>query len=337
MATPRLSDVHAFWWHGGSNRLEESPVSGSRPDIAPKPLDLIDAAFRELIDSNHPLVFDGSAIGADVLPSAVRLDELQAILRERTTPYALSEEVWSEVARCAKSGDERWVVALAGLLLPGLRRVAGRVVRDYAGCDPTDIDSEVIIGLLEALRTVDASTGRIPARLCWAAYRRARRAWFAEHEEARRRREGIDPQAPPLAPPAHPDLVLADAVRAGVLSRADAELIGTTRLDGLALPALARRLDISADTLRHRRHRAERRLVQWLGRRSDTSLSCLGRKIGSVECGPPRGVTAHPGGHRLRTGLAGHKEGGDDATSRAPCSSGSRPAPASTTPRRSPS
>lgn len=69
----------------------------------------------------------------------------------------------------------------------------------------------------------------------------------------------------PARPWGHPDFVLARAVRAGAITEAEAELIGATRLEGADLVSFALAEGCSIDVVRHRRFRAERRLVKFLG------------------------------------------------------------------------
>ena len=57
------------------------------------------------------------------------------------------------------------------------------------------------------------------------------------------------------------DLVLAGAVTAGVLTGAEAELIGVTRLEDVSPNVMAARLGITVTALYARRERAEKRLV----------------------------------------------------------------------------
>jgi hypothetical protein len=64
----------------------------------------------------------------------------------------------------------------------------------------------------------------------------------------------------------HRDLVLARAVRAHVISKDEAELIAVSRIEGVSLPELARRLGISHAAIRWRRCRAEARRVAYLER-----------------------------------------------------------------------
>lgn len=75
------------------------------------------------------------------------------------------------VERAQQSGGA-WLIGLAGVLLPGLRRTAGRLARDFPG-DTSDLDCEVLAGFVEAVDGFDVSprpgrgaavVGRLPAR-----------------------------------------------------------------------------------------------------------------------------------------------------------------------------
>jgi DNA-directed RNA polymerase specialized sigma24 family protein len=61
------------------------------------------------------------------------------------------------------------------------------------------------------------------------------------------------------------DDLLAEAVAAGAVSEDESELILETRIDGASLGELAESRGVKFDTLKHRRHRAERRLLVFLG------------------------------------------------------------------------
>lgn len=113
-----------------------------------------------------------------------------------------------------------------GVALPGLRQAAARLLRS-TGND--DTDAELLAGFLTALATIDAGEGRVAARLCNAAYIAARAA-VRRAEAARDRRVGTAPSSSRLPEVVwdHPDLVLARAVRQGVISAREAAVIGAT-------------------------------------------------------------------------------------------------------------
>ena len=66
----------------------------------------------------------------------------------------------------------------------------------------------------------------------------------------------------PIRPWDHPDLVLARAVAAGVLSAEEAELIGTTYLEDVSVAEYADRAGVSRWSVYKRRRAAETRLVE---------------------------------------------------------------------------
>ncbi|MEV2274545.1 hypothetical protein AB0I72_03070 [Nocardiopsis sp. NPDC049922] len=75
-----------------------------------------------------------------------------------------------------------------------------------------------------------------------------------------------EPLANGPAPTGNPDLVLEDAVRQGVISKSDADLIGRTRLDRVPLTDVARERGTAYWQLAKRRSRAERRLTDTVHR-----------------------------------------------------------------------
>jgi hypothetical protein len=205
----------------------------------------------------------------------VRLVEARELLLwpARMDPDA-RDRVWAELVRRAQTepthtdpngagptptGNAAWVVGAAGVLVPGLRRVADRLTAGGGG-DRDDLEAEVLAGFLTALRTLDPDSGRLPSRLCWAAYRAGLTLRRRDTDDVRRRAAGVEAAAPPR-PWGHPDFVLAAAVTAEVITAADADLIGVTRLEGHHLAATAAELGISRGALLSRRSRAERRLA----------------------------------------------------------------------------
>jgi hypothetical protein len=129
-----------------------------------------------------------------------------------------------------------------------------------------DIDAEIVAGFLAGLRTVDLERPRLWLRLTWAAWRAGHHARRTDDVSA------LPDDLPgssttPQPPWGHPDLVLARAVAAGILTRHEAALIGDTRLGDVLIDDLADHYGLSPAALRMRRVRAERRLVAALHQR----------------------------------------------------------------------
>ena len=100
------------------------------------PLDIADAAFRAAATGRPPLVLDGAAVGHGLPPRDVPLDELKRILLAPSTAYAARDAAVAALLRRTRSADEGWILGLTRVLLPGLCRMAGRLIRHYPG-DPT--------------------------------------------------------------------------------------------------------------------------------------------------------------------------------------------------------
>src|SRR6266540_1788313 len=222
-------------------------------DPAPSPLDVLETTFRLLTTDPEPLALDGATLGCGLPARLIALDELRSILLHPSTSFAARDAALAALVGRAQAHGGGWTVGLAGVLLPGLRRVAGHLAREFPG-DTADIDAEVLTGFLEAL------VRRLPL-------------------------EATSVVPPP--PVGHPDILLARAVRHGVLAAWEAELIGATRLEGEDLLRIAADGGYKPDTLRHWRRAAERRLAAWL-------------LTGSVPVPPVSGERSPPPGRAAR-------------------------------------
>ncbi|MHB8449074.1 MAG: hypothetical protein ACYDAQ_01165 [Mycobacteriales bacterium] len=269
----------------------------------PSPLDVADAAFTALVSGPEPLSLDGRAVGHGLPRRAIPLAELKAILLHPATSYPAREAVWAELVRRSRSDEPAWMLGAAGVALPGLRRAAGRLARDYPDSGAltddhrVDVDAEVLTGFLAALATIDIAAGHLPARLCWAGYRAGRTVCRREAAEARHRGSPAE-SLPPPRPYGHPDLVLLAAVDAGVITLGEARLIGATRLEGIEVAQLAADLGVGYGRVRKWRSRAEGRLTSFLVT-GESRLSQKRPKSGLEGCGTSRAgapVTGRPSG-----------------------------------------
>ncbi|MCI2420052.1 hypothetical protein MOQ72_21660 [Saccharopolyspora sp. K220] len=231
------------------------------------PLDAARVAFGWLTAGDHPVAVDGRLF--DHLPNRViPVDELRDLLLDQRCPRRVWDQVWAHVISRARIEGGTWTIAAVGLALPMLTSLAVRLTERYAD-DPSDIHAEVLRGFLDALHTVDLAGGRITVRLRWAAYRAGHRALLDAMDGPTPKPPGFH-SCEPKPPSGHPDLVLARAVEAGVLTRTEAELIGATRLEGIALADWPRPPGLTYKTLAKHRRKAENRLAAWLAE-SDTS------------------------------------------------------------------
>jgi hypothetical protein len=233
------------------------------PDLH-SPLADIEFAFRFATRPPAFLTLDGAVVGPDLPGRPIPLDELRRLLLHGSTSYATKDRALGLVAARAQTGDDLWTVGFAGLLMPGLKRVARRL-RKAPHVDPAEVGPEVVAGLIAALTDLDPSGERLAARVCWEVYRRSARALGVHRPDAREvgwRPLGTLPGS--AVPSTNPEEVIARAVRAGVITPDDAELIALTRLDGTRVTDLAASLALPPDRLQKRRVRAEARLTALL-------------------------------------------------------------------------
>jgi hypothetical protein len=229
----------------------------------PTPLDRAAQAFTEICARTDTPTVNGRAIGHGLPPRAMSARELAEVLP--LFEAEARDAVWRELVRLAREVGEPWPTIATGIALPGLRTAAGRLVRDYDG-DPEDLDAELIAAFYEAITHATVDGPMICAKLRAAAYNQVRRMRYGATSYATRTR-GLDALSRACATPppsGHPDVVLAASVRAGVITRQEAALIGDSRLEKTSLSSVARRLGVPVTTAWCRRKAAETRLVAWI-------------------------------------------------------------------------
>ncbi len=225
------------------------------------PFDVLEAHFRALTAGPRPHCFDGTRVpGLPARP--IPLEELRSLLLHPSTPYAVRDQTINALLERARRDGGPAMVGLAGVLLPGLRRAAWPLTQAHPD-KRADLQAEILAGLITAAARTVPGRARPAARLTWAARRAADGLLRTERAEHAR----PAPLPSSLEPPAqhgHPDLVLARAVRAGVVCAADADLVGATRLGEHDLHTAADLAGVSYRAIRERRRRAETALVGWL-------------------------------------------------------------------------
>jgi DNA-directed RNA polymerase specialized sigma24 family protein len=161
----------------------------------------------------------------------------------------------------AANRDRLAAALLLWLMLPGLFRVRGRLVSN--ALDHNDLDAELLAGAWEAAIAIARLTPNVASRLRHGARRRALAAIRQAEEWAGRCQplEGEEEEAGPRPSSSADDDVLAEAVRAGVISATEADLFRASRT---TVGELRSRLGLSDSGVRGRRHRAKRRLLYWL-------------------------------------------------------------------------
>src|SRR5262245_19138438 len=262
---PRPNSPGLVWALRPSHGSTPMTTTPSRPRRTPRsrpwpstPLDAAQRAFDLLVCPPAPLAFDGR--GFPGLPNKILpLDELKRLLIDDATPRPVRDAVWRELVVRARRDGPAWVVGAVGMAMPGLRRVAGMLAAGWRG-DTDDLDSELIVGFVARLKTIDLDVPRICGRLIDAGLRAARKGRDADSDAQLIHADATGPIAP-IHPWDHPDLVLARAVAAAVLDADEANLIAATRLDNATVAQVADKLGIAPSTASAWRAKAERRLA----------------------------------------------------------------------------
>lgn len=234
----------------------------SNHTIARTALDGVADSFHTLCVSANPPAIDGTAFGVPLPQRQVVLNELKDVLLEANTPVAMRDAVWAELIRRARTGGHEWTIGAAGVAMPALLGTLKQFRRDFPNTDTEDLAAEVLTGFLNAIKSVDIDRPGIMTRISWAVYRSARRCAYTEANSVRAAKAAAS--APPKPGFGHVDLVVAKAVAEDVVSRFEADLIVTTRLDGRSLIEVGKALGTTSNALRMRRRKAEARLAVWL-------------------------------------------------------------------------
>jgi DNA-directed RNA polymerase specialized sigma24 family protein len=195
--------------------------------------------------------------------------------------------------RCAQT-DARAGRVILQALLPGLKRLAERLIRDPGTRD--EVWSTLLAAAWE--RIYSYPLVRRPQRIAANLLLDTRLAIRQERERARRgaaRELALaDVPPPPRSLPFPPEQPLRRAVDAGAITAEEAELIAQTRIDGTPLVELAAEIRVAYDALRKRRERAERRLLLFLGQ-PDVRFEGRNRRSFSARIAGP-GLAGSAGG-----------------------------------------
>ena len=237
------------------------PGPRRRPQSRPwpkTPLDAAQRAFDLLVCPPAPLAFDGR--GFPGLPNRILpLDELKKLLIDDATPRSVRDVVWRELVVRARRDGPAWVIAAVGIAMPGLRRMAGMLAKGWPG-DSSDRDSELLVGFVDRLSSIDLREVRIAGKLIDAGARAVKTARDRQ-EECDAIRVHATWSLPPQQPWDHPDWVLTRAVAQAVIDPDEYLLIAGTRLDQVALATVADKLGLSVPLASAWRRKAERRLA----------------------------------------------------------------------------
>lgn len=230
----------------------------------------------------------GEGVAEDLPAGRILLRPLRDLLLSPLTSSATRDAVWRELIRRARADRSAWLVVALGMAMPGLRRVVRGLSLTVRG-DRDDLESAVAEGFVTELYRVDVDGKALCARLIRAGHRAGVRQAYQDAAIEGAAWSDFASQPPP-APWGHPDFVLIDAVRAGVLSTQEAWLIGVTRLEGILIEEVATATGERTNTVTARRYRAERRLRDAIVAGTVTSAPDLDH---ALPCGRYRRRPAH--------------------------------------------
>jgi len=221
---------------------------------------LAEESFLTRFSDTSVLSIPGQLFGAEWAGRNIPLVEAKPLLMGPASQA--SDRVWAHVAGNARELGGDWSLAAVGMAAPMLKRTAAIACAKFDGMRQDDLAAEVVAAFLAYLAVIDLERTGILVRMRWAV-------WRATVKAAMTNAEAPVPNSmigsmPPVMPCAHPDVALARAEHAGVITSAEADLIGMTRLDEVSLSEAAECLGISANAAKIRRQKAEARLVAFL-------------------------------------------------------------------------
>lgn len=231
-------------------------------DSTDTPFDTLRRAFAALLADPCPLVLPAGELSFLSPGRDLSLPQVKAMLLAPSTRAGVKRELWSAIVVRSQSGQSAWTVAAAGLAYPALAGRVLRVCRTSPG-DAHEIQAEILVEFLTALKSVDVQDPRVTDVAGWLAWRAmtASRGFRRREAAATGCGAGLPSAVIPLFPAGHPDIVLARAVRGGIVTREEAEWISRTCLGEESAAALAEEFGMGLSTFYRRRLEAGHRLA----------------------------------------------------------------------------
>ncbi|GAB1644331.1 hypothetical protein [Krasilnikovia sp. MM14-A1259] len=239
-----------------SARIPNDTLAAVTPSRSESLLDAIDYRFRLAGQGPQPLSVDGRALGHGLPRRPIALVELSSILMHPSCSPEAADAAWRLLVAGARTGAERWIVGAVGVALPGLRRRAHHLWKLSAG----DVDAALIAQFMQALTSVDIAKPGVVTRLLNTAFSKAR-SELDKREPASGQVAFVPESRVQTTGLNHPDFVLARAVRADVITAAEADVIGATYLEATSVGEYAERVGRSYWQVYRQRGAAVQRLV----------------------------------------------------------------------------
>jgi hypothetical protein len=227
------------------------------------PLETIKSAFAQMRAAPAEMSLRLPPVPIGPVNRVMNLEQIHGAIHGPGIDPAVRCLVWGAVIRKARRRETGWFLVAAGFAYPKLVHKARLLAANFAG-DTVEDQADLIEAFLKAVCDINVEDRSIPdlgAMAAWRAYSAVRR---------KRRRELAAPVCVPLgsesAAPApvvgHPDILLARAVRLGVISAAEAEYIGRSYLEDTPIDEILAWARIPRATFFRYRAAAETRLVE---------------------------------------------------------------------------
>lgn len=226
--------------------------------FAPSPLEVVETHFVHLAPAH--LTLTGTTVHPWLQDRTYALYELRDVLMTVNTPHAVKDQALRHTIRRARLSQD-WMVGALGLCMPAFRSIARRTCRGLTPAGVDSVESAILSEAVHQVRTINTDY----ARLAWYLTRPVHRAALSARRQEKEaplptgetsEQEALDPGVQGSA-----ELLLVAAMRVGVLSRSEADLIARTRLENTPLAEVAEELGASYRAVAKRRERAEARLV----------------------------------------------------------------------------
>jgi DNA-directed RNA polymerase specialized sigma24 family protein len=289
------------------------PVSDQGGCVPFDPVSSLDSEWRRLASRELPALLRVWSAREPTLAPFADPTQLIRFLRE-PAPSAQKDELLRALVRIAADDPLAARVVLQALM-PGLKRIAGRVLLDLSERD--ELWELLLAHAWERIRQYPLARRpqRIAANILLDTLRRTMREL---ERERRRRHRSVTPEAvrsPNSDQRAEATRILLDAISASAISQLEARILFAIRVEHCSLADAAGEEGLPYNVLRVRLQRAERRLLLHLGYSGVPNRRSRGPFSSARVGGPTEASRIHPAPHveEPTTHDIGWLSGADDA------------------------
>jgi predicted DNA-binding protein (UPF0251 family) len=234
----------------------------SLPHDLETPLEILKSAFSRLREKPEEMTLRLPPVPAGPVDRVMDLERIIEVVSDRGSDPVVRALVWQQVMRKARMKRGDWLLIAAGLAYPKLVHKSQRLAAQFPG-DTQEDQADLIAAFFQAVSEIDLESTEIydlGATAVWRAFNTVRR----DRRRTLKTRAGVLDDGDVIQAPhvANPDILLARAVRSGVLTEKEAEYIGRSHLEGADADEIAAWAGISRSSFFRYRAAAEHRLVE---------------------------------------------------------------------------